>query len=62
MNEISTLDYRQLNNFHELSDDEVTIVSGGLPVVAVAAGIVALGGSALDFGYKLGGMLYKITH
>ncbi|QOL50858.1 hypothetical protein [Massilia litorea] len=46
----------------ELNDLEIEDVSGGNPAVAAAAAVVALGGAALDLGYKLGGMLYKATH
>lgn len=46
----------------ELNDVEIEDISGGNPAVAAAAAVVALGGAALDLGYKLGGMLYKATH
>jgi hypothetical protein len=46
----------------ELNDLEIEDISGGNPAVAAAAAVVALGGAALDLGYKLGGMLYKATH
>lgn len=47
---------------YEIDDHEIDLVSGGFPPVAVAAAAVALGGAALDMGYKLGGMLYKALH
>lgn len=46
----------------ELNEHDIEQVSGGFAHVAVATAVVALGGAALDFGYKLGGMLYRATH
>lgn len=46
----------------ELSDREIEDIAGGNPAVVAAAGVVALGGAALDLGYKLSGMLYKAMH
>lgn len=47
---------------YQLDDGDIEVVSGGLPAIAAAAAAVALGGAALDLGYKLGGMMYKALH
>lgn len=62
MDAISVIGHQDLGSFRELNDDEVTEISGGIPAIALTAGIIALGGASLDFGYKLGGMLYRATH
>lgn len=62
MHAISIDSHQNTDGIRELNNDEVISISGGLPIIAVTAGILALGGSALDLGYKLGGMLYKATH
>lgn len=46
----------------ELDEQDIQSVSGGVPAVAATAAVVALGGAALDLGYKLGGMLYRALH
>lgn len=53
---------KQNIQFYELNDLEVEHISGGFPPLVIAAGAIALGNAALDFGHKLGGMIYRALH
>ncbi|MGX4643164.1 class IIb bacteriocin, lactobin A/cerein 7B family [Massilia sp. SYSU DXS3249] len=62
MNALDSVAQNHNFQFYELNDYEVENISGGFPPLVAAAAAIAVGNAALDFGHKLGGMLYRALH